>query len=261
MAKPKPAREGIAATLGVLPAATPVSGLLTLAIDVGGTGLKASVLDGEGRMIVPRAWTATPYPCRPETLLAALLALVAPLPHYDRVSIGFPGAVRDGRVITAPHFDTKIWAGFPLRAKLEDELHRPVRLLNDAEIQGYGAISGKGLEMILTLGTGAGTGLFSDGRLTPHLELAHHPVHKDKAYNEYIGRDALKKVGPKRWNRRVVKVIGILDALVHYDMLYIGGGNAERLTAALPERTKIVSNDAGITGGIALWRDVPAGSA
>jgi len=237
------------------PLAPPASaGPTTLAIDIGGSGLKASVLDGAGRMVAPRVRVPAPHPCPPEMMLGLLLSLVKPLPPFDRVSVGFPGVVRKGKVLTAPHFDTSLYAGFPLGEKLREALGRPVKLLNDAEVQGFGVIAGHGIEMVLTLGTGAGTALFCDGELAPHLELAQHPAHKGKTYDEYVGRAALDKVGPKRWSKRVLRAIGQLDRLVNYDMLYIGGGNAAHIAADLPERTKIVANDAGIMGGIALWK-------
>ncbi len=227
----------------------------TLAIDIGGTGLKCSVLDESGGMVHPKVWRATPHPCPPDVLIESVEDMVKELPGFDRVSAGFPGAVRAGRVITAPHFPTEAWQGFDLAAALSRTFGKPARVLNDADVQGLGVIDGKGLEFVLTLGTGAGTAIFQNGRLTPHLELAHHPVHGKKAYNDYVGREALKKVGGKRWNKRVRRVISILEALVHYDHLYIGGGNAERLDGTLPDNASVVSNEAGITGGIALWRE------
>ena len=226
---------------------------LTLAIDIGGTGLKASVLDRDGRMVVPRVATPTPYPCPPDIMVAALLALVAPLPEADRVSIGFPGVVRHGLVRTAPHFDTKIWAHYPLEQRLQAALGKPARLLNDAEVQGLGVVLGLGIELVVTLGTGVGTALFRENGLAPHLELAHHPIHHDKTYNDYLGRVAYEKVGPKRWNRRVRRMIDILDALILPDTIYLGGGNARHVKGDLPEHVRIVSNDAGLTGGLALW--------
>src|SRR5262249_4430015 len=108
----------------------------TLAIDIGGTGLKASILDRSGRMILDPVHLPTPYPCTPEVLLDALVKLTAPLPSHDRISIGFPGAVRGGRIVTAPHFGNKAWRGYPLEAAATERLRRPARLLNDAEVQG-----------------------------------------------------------------------------------------------------------------------------
>jgi polyphosphate glucokinase len=229
-----------------------------LAIDVGGTGLKAAIIDADGKMKTERLRVATPHPCTPDQLVDALAKLVAPLVEQEPptlMSIGFPGVVRNNRILTAPHFGVEGWHDIPLADSLAQRLGGlPVRMINDAEMQGFAAIEGHGLEFVLTLGTGAGTAMFRDGELMPHLELAHHPVSKKGvAYDEYIGDAAREKAGNKRWNRRVEKVIGILDALVNYDKLWIGGGNAARLTIDLPANTATVSNDAGIEGGARLW--------
>jgi polyphosphate glucokinase len=225
----------------------------TLAIDVGGTGLKASVLDARGRMIVDRLRVDTPYPCPPKVLVKAIVDLVKPLPAFDRVSVGFPGYVRNDKVITAPHFGNDIWHGFDLVKALKAKFGKPVRLLNDADMQGLAAIEGKGLELVITLGTGVGTALFRDGELMPHLELAHHPVHKGKDYNAYLGKRALKKIGKKKWNCRVQRAIKILHALFHFDKIYIGGGNARNITFKLDAHMKLISNQDGILGGFMLW--------
>jgi polyphosphate glucokinase len=228
-----------------------------LAIDVGGTGLKAAIIDPAGQMKTERVRVATPHPCTPQQLVDTLVTLVEPLvAQYPatQISIGFPGVVRNNRVLTAPHFGLEGWHDIPLADMLAKRLGGlPVRMINDAEMQGFAAIEGKGIEFVLTLGTGAGTALFRDGELMPHLELAHHPVSKGRAYDEYIGDAARRKAGNKRWNRRVEKVIDILASLVNYDRLWIGGGNAARLTIDLPENVAIVSNEAGIEGGAKLW--------
>jgi len=228
-----------------------------LAIDVGGTGLKAAVIDADGDMKSERVRVATPHPCTPAQLVDTLATLVQPLvdaQHPTLMSIGFPGVVRDNHVLTAPNIGDASWRGFALAEQLAARLGGlPVRMINDAEMQGFAAIEGHGIEFVLTLGTGAGTALFRDGELMPHLELAHHPVSKDRTYDEYIGNAAREKVGSKRWNRRVEKVIAILTSLVNYDKLWIGGGNAERLTFELPSNAAVVSNAAGIEGGARLW--------
>jgi polyphosphate glucokinase len=229
------------------------NGPLTLAVDVGGTGLKASVLDRAGRMLVKRVRVATPYPCTPKILLRAITDLAAPLPAFDRISIGFPGVIRDGHVITAPHFDAEAWEGYALETALSRRFGKPARLLNDAEVQGLGIVTGRGLEVVLTLGTGVGSAVFTSGRLAPHLELAHHPILKGKTYNDYIGNEARRAHSAKKWNRRVLKTIGIVYSMLHYDVLHIGGGNATNIEADLPGNVRIASNDTGITGGIHLW--------
>ncbi len=237
------------------PASASAGGPFTLAIDVGGTGIKASVLDHRGEMAAPRRHVPTPHPCPPEALLAAVAEMVRALPAFQRISAGFPGAVRGGRVLTAPNLGSKSWAGFPLAEALSERFHRPARVLNDAEVQGLGVIGGNGMEVILTLGTGAGIGIFLDGRVTPHIELSQHPVHKDLTYDQYLGDETLKKIGPRHWNKRVRVAIDILMRVVLFDKLYIGGGNARHIKGTLPANVEIVANEAGITGGIALWRD------
>ena len=227
----------------------------TLAIDIGGTGLKAAVLDRKGSMLAGRVRVETPDPAPPDVMIDALAALVKPLPPFDRVSIGFPGVVRDGCVMTAPHFGNRRWHRFPLAAALGNRLgHKPVRLLNDAEVQGYGVIRGRGLEFVISLGTGLGSALFRDGELMPHLEFAQFPF-KARTFNRYVGDDALDKVGKKKWNARIAKMIDAFRTLLNFDTLYIGGGNTRKLSIKLPRNVKIVSNDAGLTGGIRLWED------
>jgi polyphosphate glucokinase len=230
----------------------------TLAVDVGGTGVKASVLDGAGQMLAPRVRVPTPNPCKPQTLLQAIADLTAQLPAFDRVSIGFPGVIRDGKTITAPHFDADAWRNFPLAQAVSRHFGKPTRLLNDAEVQGLGIIAGqgvgRGLEVVLTLGTGVGSAVFRDGVLAPHLELSLHPIGRGrKTYNDYVGEQARHKINARKWNRRVLKMIAIVESLLHYDVLYLGGGNSAKLGSDLPANVHVASNDTGITGGIHLW--------
>ena len=229
----------------------------TLAIDVGGTHLKAALLSAKGKMIADEVVIDTPHPCPPKTFLKLVDKLIGALPMFDRVSVGFPGFVRRGTIVTAPHLGTKPWQDFALADVLAERFGKPVRVLNDADVQGFGLIQGRGLEMVLTLGTGAGTALFREGDLMPHLELAHHPIHNNQTYDEYVGDAALHRKGAKKWSRRVHKAIVILRSLVHYDVLHIGGGNASKFIDP-PTDVKIGSNQAGLTGGIRLWNlEVP----
>jgi polyphosphate glucokinase len=232
----------------------PVAGPRTLAIDVGGTGLKASIIDDGGKLLVERVRVETPVGAEPEKIVDVLAGLVAPLGGYDRVSLGFPGVVRDGRVLTAPNLGNERWKGFGLADALAKALGKPVRIANDADLQGLGVIAGKGVEMVVTLGTGFGTGLYVDGRLGPHLELSHHPFRNRETYDQQLGNAARKAVGAVRWNKRVRKAIANLRVLTTFDRLYIGGGNAKKLDLPLPPDVTIVSNDAGIRGGAALWQ-------
>ena len=232
------------------------AGPLTLAIDVGGTRLKAGILATTGHMIAGPQRIDTPHPATPDAVIDGLVGLVAPLGSFERISIGFPGVVRDGRVLTAPNLGTTVWHGFPLAATLAEKLGAPVRLANDATVQGLGVIAGRGVECVITLGTGMGFALFEDGKPGPHLELSQHPIRGRKTYDQYIGNAALRSVGRRAWNKRVRKAIDNIITLTSCDTLYIGGGNAKNLQLELPATVRIVSNEAGITGGIRLWDGV-----
>jgi len=234
-------------------ARTPDS-LHTLAIDIGGTGLKALVLDPRGRALTERVRIETPRPATPRAVLGALVKLVRPLPSYHRVSVGFPGVVRAGTIHSAPNLHPA-WAGFALADTLRKRLGKPTRVLNDAGVQGYGVVRGKGLEMVLTLGTGLGCALFLDGRYVPNLELAHHPYRKGRTYEEYLGARALEAVGKKKWNRRLSRALAQIDPIWNPDRIYLGGGNAKHVRVELPAHVEVTSNVAGLLGGIALWRE------
>ena len=238
----------------------------TLAVDVGGTGIKGSVLDTAGKLTAERVRVATTYPMDPARLVDVITELATHLPAYDRISIGFPGVVRGGRVLTAPHFvtakgpGTKIvpslersWRGYDLAGAVATRLGKPTRAANDADLQGAAVVKGEGLEMVVTLGTGVGTALFYKGRLSAHLELAHHPFRRDQTYNEQLGDAARRSIGKRRWNKRVRLAIRTLYDLVVYDHLFIGGGNSSRLSGLPDANITIVGNEAGILGGIKLW--------
>lgn len=226
----------------------------TLAIDVGGTGLKASIVDGRGELLTERVRIDTPVGAAPAELVKALAGLVAPLGAYDRVSVGFPGVVRAGWVLTAPNLGNDGWSRFDLAHALATALGKPVRVANDADVQGLAVIAGKGVEMVVTLGTGFGTGIYLDGKLGPHLELAHHPFRGGETYDEQLGNAARKKVGEERWNKRVKKAVANMRRLTYFDHLFIGGGNAKKIAFTLEPDTTIVDNEAGLHGGVALWR-------
>ena len=231
------------------------AGLKTLAFDIGGSGLKASLLDDRGEMVTERARVDTPKPCPPALLLEKLKELTALLPPFDRVSVGFPGPVRKGRTLSSANLESDEWNGFDLQRAIAKQTGKPAVVINDADMQGLGAIKGEGVEMVITLGTGLGSALFEDGRLAPHIELAHIPFRKGQTYEEQLGNRAFKKVGKSVWNKRLAKAVEIFRELTNFDKLYIGGGNAENVSIDLGPDVEIVSNILGMRGGIWLWKD------
>ncbi|HEY5334659.1 MAG TPA: ROK family protein [Mycobacteriales bacterium] len=238
----------------------------TLCVDVGGSGVKGATVGSDGTALGERVRVDTTYPMPPTELVDVIADIARRSPSATRVSIGFPGMVRAGLVLSAPHFVTKsgpgtatvpdlvtAWDSFDLAGAVDARLGLRCRVANDADTQGLAAIAGGGLELVITLGTGIGTALFLDGELQTHLELSHHPLRKKKTYNEYVGDAALRKVGAETWSKRVDRTATVLAALTFFDRLYVGGGNAEHLTSQFTHEHTLVPNADGILGGARLW--------
>jgi polyphosphate glucokinase len=243
---------------------------MTLAVDCGGTGIKASVLDAAGTLHAKPVRVPTPYPLSTGRFLDTLTELASGLPPADRATVGLPGMIRHGVVIATPHYVTETgprsksvaalveqWHGFDVRAALADRLAMPTLVLNDAEVHGAGVVVGAGLELVLTLGTGLGCALFDGGRLAPHLELSQAPVRWGLTYDTYIGDKERRRLGPAFWSRRVRRVVDALRPVFVWDRLYLGGGNSRVLSpevvADLGDDVVIVPNTAGIVGGVRAW--------
>ena len=243
---------------GTQPSATPAPpGPITLSIDIGGSGLKAMLLDAAGKPISERQRVLTPAVPTPEAVLAGLDELRKLIVgKFDRVSAGFPGVVKRGVTYAAANLHPLWSKQFPLQAELEKRWKKPVRVGNDADVAGYGAIKGHGVELVLTLGTGLGTALFTNGHLVPGLELGHHPWRKKgMVYEDYIGRRGLDRFGKARWNDFLEAAIWQTEQLFNWDHLYLGGGNTKKILFTPAKNVSIVSNETGILGGVALWRD------
>lgn len=240
--------------------------VLTLAIDIGGSGIKASVLDRDGAMTTQRIRVETPYPCPPQRLISEIDSLCAQLPRSNRVSVGFPGLVRGGSVVHVPSLSrleyggvedpamAARWHGFPLADQLAEMFGVPTKVVNDADMQGCAVARGIGFEFVMTLGTGVGTALFNEGELLPHLELSHGPFRRGVSFDLMLGNAGRKDLGNKKWRKLVGEAIHWFDEMLFFDTIYIGGGNAKHLDSdVLPEKAVIVPNTAGITGGVRVW--------
>jgi polyphosphate glucokinase len=228
---------------------------VTLAIDIGGTGLKMMALDNDAKPLTARVRTETPLKPTPQRVLEELEKLKKQIPAFDRVSVGFPGVIKNGHTLTAANLHPE-WIGFNMQGELEKRWGKPARVANDAAVQGFGAIKGEGVELVITLGTGMGSALFTRGHLSPGLELGHHPFRKGKSYEDYLGRRGLKDIGLKKWNKVLLKAIDQTASTFNWDALYIGGGNAKLVNFSLPENVSLVSNQDGLLGGIKLWADL-----
>lgn len=244
---------------------------VTLAIDCGGTGIKAGLVDETGVLVSERVRVPTPYPLPPDRFLDTIAELVAPLGHYDRISAGVPGVVRHGVVVHTPHFVTvagpftdkdpvlvSAWARFDAATALSARLGKPARVVNDAEMQGAAVVMGRGFEVVLTLGTGLGFAMFDNGTLLPKVEMSAHPLRKGESYDERLGEHRRREIGDRRWSKRVAGAVATLRPVFAWDLLYVGGGNARHLDefarASLLGGEQIVDNIAGLLGAPALWR-------
>ncbi|WP_326551237.1 ROK family protein [Micromonospora sp. NBC_01813] len=246
----------------------------TLAIDCGGGGIKASVLDETGTMRARPIRIPTPYPLPPPLFVETLRELAGRLPAADRVTVGMPGMIRHGVVVATPHYITRAgprtkidsslrgeWSGFDARSALSAALDLPVLVLNDAEVHGAGVVAGTGCELVLTLGTGLGCALFDGGRLAPHLELSQAPVRWGQTYDTYVGEHERRRLGDAFWSRRVRGVVDGLRPVFQWDRLYLGGGNSRLVRpeqlARMGDDVVVVPNTAGIVGGVRAWTLIP----
>ncbi len=243
---------------------------MTLAVDCGGGGIKANVLDAAGTAHAAPVRVPTPYPLPPTLLVDTVAEIAADLPPADRLTLGMPGMVRHGVVVHTPHYVTRsgprsrvvpelvtAWSTFDVRAALSARLGLPALVLNDAEVHGAGVISSSGVELVLTLGTGLGSALFDGGRLAPHLEWSRAPVRRSTTYDAYVGEPERRRLGDGLWSRRVVTVVEGLRPVFWWDRLYLGGGNARRITPSALERlgddVVVVPNSAALVGGARAW--------
>ena len=226
-----------------------------LAVDIGGSHIKCIILNSAGEGLIKYRKLVTPGVATPANVITTIQQLVKDLPEYDKVSVGFPGYVRNGIVFTAPNLWNENWGeNIELGQQLSNTLRKPVRLVNDADQLGLGVISGKGFEMAVTLGTGVGTAIMFNGYLLPHLELAHHPIRKDVDWDAYVGERAMRKAGKKKWNKRVARMLQAWKAVFNYDRLYLGGGGVAHLSIPLDGNIQLFSNEDGIKGGAKLWQ-------
>jgi polyphosphate glucokinase len=212
-----------------------------LAIDVGGSHVKTRV---SGRRDM-RQFESGPS-LTPRQMVAKVLKLNGDL-KYDVVSIGYPGVVVHGKIITEPFNLGKGWVAFDFHKAFG----RPTQIMNDAAMQAIGSYEG-GRMLFLGLGTGLGSALIVDGVVAP-MELAHLPYKRNRSYEDYVGDRGRRRLGAKKWRRVVVEIVQQLSKALEVDYVVLGGGNARKLKK-LPSNTRLGSNDFAFLGGFRVWR-------
>lgn len=211
-----------------------------LAIDVGGSHVKC-LLSGEST----RRKFASGPDLTPQKMVRKVLQIAADW-HFDRISIGYPGVVRQGTPALEPHHLAPGWVGFDFEAAFD----RPVRTINDAAMQALGSYQG-GKLLFLGLGTGLGSALIVDGEMVA-MELGHLRRTKRHDYEDLLGKRGYKRLGKKKWRHKVYAVVEGFTAALLPDEIVVGGGQADRL-GKLPPRTRRGNNSAAFLGGFRLW--------
>jgi polyphosphate glucokinase len=212
-----------------------------LAIDVGGSHVKTRV-SGHRDM---RQFDSGPA-MTPRQMVSRVLKLVGDL-KYDAVSIGYPGVVVHGKIVTEPYNLGRGWVGFDFRKAFG----RPTLVMNDAAMQAIGSYEG-GRMLFLGLGTGLGSALIVDGTVAP-MELAHLPYKRGRSYEDYVGDGGRRRLGAKKWRRVVAEVVEQLAKALEADYVVIGGGNSRKLKR-LPRNSRLGNNDFAFLGGFRVWR-------
>jgi polyphosphate glucokinase len=211
--------------------------MTVLVIDVGGTNLKVSVGSTGDVIKIPSGPDMTAARMADEVKKAVAGR------DYDVVSIGYPGPVVNGRPASEPH---NLGAGW-MRFDYAKAFGKPVRVVNDAAMQALGSYQG-GRMLYLGLGTGLGSAFVGDGVLEP-LELAHLPYRKNRTYEDYLGLRGLQRMGRKKWQRHVEKVVELLKHGLQADYVMLGGGQTKELSS-LPPDVRLGTNAHAILGGL-----------
>lgn len=247
---------------------TDVAKPVTLCVDCGGGGIKAAVYDNNAFQLSAALREPVPYPLPPSKLLAMVSDFASQLPEFDRITLGMPGMIRHGIVVHTPHYINRAgprtrqvaslkeeWTRFDMAGALTEKFNVPSLVLNDAEVASAGVVTGRGLEFFMTLGTGLGTALIDDGVLSPHLEFSHAPMRWGLTFDDVLGEHERRRLGDSAWSRRVLRALELLEPVIRWDKLYIGGGNASRITpnALAKIDAEIVPNAAGMRSGVRAW--------
>lgn len=246
-----------------------------LGIDIGGTGIKGAPVDtATGALLAPRYRIPTPQPSKPKAVADVVAQVAQFFDWQGPIGCGFPAVVRGGVTFTAANVH-KRWIGTHAADLFSEATGCPVRVVNDADAAGlaemaFGVGKGRmGVVMIVTIGTGLGTSLFTDGHLLPNAELGHIIVAGGDA--ELWASDAARKRGKlswKKWTRRLDDYLRRLEELIWPDLFIIGGGVSKKHEVFLPNLTvqaEVIPaqllNEAGIVGAAIAGAAHQTGSA
>jgi polyphosphate glucokinase len=244
------------------------SGRIAIGVDVGGSGIKAAVVDVEsGRLRSLRHRVPTPNPSTPEAVLASInrmakrLAKETGLGDSTPIGIGLPGVTIEGRLMTAANIDPA-WVEFPVVERMGRLTPRPVSIINDADAAGiaemrFGVGKGQpGVVIFLTLGTGVGSGVFVDGKLVPNTEFGQMEIRGRAAERRSAAAARVRRgLSWKAWASDLDEHLDRIYQLMWPNLMILGGGvskNADKFIPRLTVKCTVVPaqlrNDAGIIG-------------
>ncbi len=215
-----------------------VSNMLALGIDIGGSGIKGSLVDiSKGKLVSGKVRIPTPKPATDEAVVATVKQIIRELGYTKGpVGIGFPGVIRNNRIQSAVNLHDSM-VGVNFAEALSDVVTGPVRVLNDADAAGFAEMEfGQGQKfresgsvLMLTVGTGIGTVMFTNGHLMPNLELGHIEFKGKQAETIVSERARIKKkMSWKAWGKLFNEFLGYLEFLVQPDLIILGGGGVKK---------------------------------
>ena len=234
-----------------------------LGIDVGGSGIKGALVNIEtGEMLTERYRIPTPETRKPDEMAAIVAEVVAHFNYKGRVGVGFPTVIKHGICKSSGNLH-KSWNGLKVNDLFSKATGLPVTVINDADAAGYAAMNygvGKnknGLVIMITLGTGLGSGAFLDGRLIPNFELGQIPYKKYDKIESWAASSIkdLKNLSYKKWGKRLNKFLSLIELIVSPDLIILGGGISkdweefkDYITIETPVVASVLENTAGIIG-------------
>lgn len=232
-----------------------------LCVDLGGSFVKGYLVSPEGTRLQTLATLPTPAGITPDGFLGIVSNLVKQVPSAGNVVVALPTRVKDGMVPESMNVGSADWVGYPIEAQLEQLLGRPVRALKDADLHMLGAAeTNRGVQLLLSLGTGLGTSMMVHDEVLPNVELASlvMPKSAPSAETEHPLDGAVRmRVGDPEWNRSIARALETFDAALRPDYIHLSGGSArhvdlEGLSADVRPKVSIVGNGVAARGAARL---------
>jgi len=234
-----------------------------LGIDVGGSGIKGAIIDTKsGKLLTERYRIPTPSPATPEQVIDVIDQIIKRFEWTGAVGVGFPAVIQNGIAKTAANID-KSFIGTNIESLITSKSNCPVRVVNDADAAGLAEMKfgagkkNKGVVVLITVGTGLGTVIFTKGKLLPNTELGHIFMSHDREA-ELFASDAIRQkldLSWKQWAIRFDEYLNYIEHLFWPDLFIIGGGVSKseaKYLQYLTVKTKVMPaqllNYAGIIG-------------